>query len=75
MAITGRTGADAIFIAVHKVVTVLVAYSSKFRATVAIMQTGGFITAAEASVIISFLDGLPALEAALKKVAAYSGMN
>lgn len=75
MAITGKTGADAIFVAIHKVVTVLAAYAPKFRAVVATMVTGGFVTSAEAAVITGFLDTLPALEAALKKVADYSGLN
>lgn len=73
MAQTGRVGADAVFIAVHHVVAVLAKYGSKFRTTVSVMQTGGFLTAAEAAVIIGFLDSLNALDAALKKMSDYCG--
>jgi hypothetical protein len=75
MPVTGRTGADAIFIALHKIVTVLAAYAPKFRAVVATMLAGGYISSAESAVILAFLDTLPALEAALKKVKDYSGIN
>lgn len=70
---TGKTGADAIFIAVHHVIHTLARYGPKFRAVVAVMLAGGNITAAESAVILSFLDSLNALDAALKKIADYAG--
>lgn len=73
MATTGRTGSDAVFQAVHKVVHTLSKYGAKFRQTADIMLAGGTLNAAEHAVIVGFLDSLNALDSALKKMADYSG--
>lgn len=75
MATTGKTGGDAIFKFVHSVVHTLARYGPKFRAVMDIMVTGGNLTAAERTVIVAFLDSINALDAALKKVADYSGFD
>lgn len=75
MAATGKTGADAIYRAAHKIVIVLSAWEPKFRAVVAVMVAGGNLSASEAAVITAFLDSLAALNSALKKVADYSGIS
>lgn len=75
MANTGKTGADALWRALHKALTVMNAYAPKFRAVVAIMVANGHLAAPEAATIIAFLDGLSALDAALKKVSDYSGIS
>lgn len=73
MAVTGKTGADAIFFAIKRIAIVLSHYAPKFLAVIAVMQAGGHITADEAALITDFVNSLNSLMAALKKVADYSG--
>lgn len=73
MAVTGKTGADAIWKALHRIAIVLSHYAPKFLAVVAVMQSSGSITSAEAALITEFVNSLTAVAAALKKVADYSG--
>lgn len=73
MPITGKTGADAIFKAIKRIAIVISHYAPKFLATVAVMESGGQITAVEAATIRAFISGLNDLVTALSKVADYSG--
>lgn len=73
MARTGRTGADAIFIAIRHICHVLVKYQAKFEAVITAAQTAGAITSIEASTIRTFLATTNALCVALEHLATYSG--
>lgn len=73
MAVTGKTGADATYKALKRILIVMSHYLPKFKATVEIMVAGGHLTAAEAVIINEFLDSLAGLIAAVSKVADYSG--
>lgn len=73
MAVTGKTGADAIYHAIKRITTVISHYAPKFLAVVAVMEAGGQITSADAAVIVGFINSLNTLVAALAKVADYSG--
>lgn len=73
MAVTGKTGADAIWKALKRIVIVLSHYAPKLLATVAIMQAGGQLTSAEAAEITAFINDTASLLAAITKVADYSG--
>lgn len=73
MSITGKTGADAIFKAIKRVAIVLSHYAPKFLAVIAVMETGGNITPAEAATIRAFVTSMNDLLSALSKVAEYSG--
>lgn len=73
MPVTGKTGADAVFKALKRIAIVLSHYTPKFLAVVAVMETGGNITALDAAAIRAFVTGLNDLISALSKVADYSG--
>ncbi len=75
MANTGRTGSDALFKWVHHSVHTLARYNAKVRAAVAAAVVVGALTSAEAAQIIGFFDSLAALDAAMKKLADYSGFE
>jgi hypothetical protein len=75
MANTGRTGADAMFRWIHNSVHTLARYNNKIRVAVSLAQAAGILLPAEAATIIGFFDGLSALDAALKKLADYSGFE
>jgi hypothetical protein len=73
VAITGRTGADAVYIAVKHICTVLNKYRSKFEAVVVAAQGAGAISSAEATYITNFLSVADALCVALLHLSEYSG--
>lgn len=73
MPTTGKTGADGIFKAIKRVAIIVSHYAPKFLAVIAVMEAGGQIQPAEATVIREFLSGLNDLLAALSKVSDYSG--
>lgn len=73
MPVTGKTGADAVFKAIKRIAIVMSHYAPKFLAVLAIMESGGNVTAAEAATIRAFITSLNDLLAALSKVADYSG--
>lgn len=73
MPVTGKTGADAVFKAIKAVVLTLSHYTPKFLAVVAVMESGGNITATDAATIRAFVTSLNDLLSALQKVADYSG--
>lgn len=73
MAVTGRTGADAVFKSIKHVCSVINRYSGKFNAVIIAAQAAGAIDGTEAALITTFLATLTALCDALDKLAAYSG--
>lgn len=73
MAVTGRTGADAIFIALKHICRILAKYNAKLTAVVSAAQSAGAITAGEAATITAFLGTANAACFAFERLAAYSG--
>lgn len=75
MAITGKTGADAIFAALHKICHVLNKYNAKLLAVVVAAQLAGAISADDAATIRAFITVASATCDAFGKLAAYSGFG
>jgi len=73
MAITGKTGADAIFKALKRICIVLSHYRVKLVAVVAAAQSADVVTEEQAVLINDFLGTAELLCAALEAVAGYSG--
>jgi len=73
MALTGKTGADAIFGALKRICHVLVKYNTKLLAVVDAAQAAGAITAGDATTIKAFITVAVATCDAFGKLAAYSG--
>lgn len=73
MAKTGKTGADAFSTAVKRQSLIYAHYGPKLRAVVMTMSGAGLLTAAETAALLAAFDSLPALLAAIAKVAEYSG--
>lgn len=73
MAVTGKTGADAFYKALKRQSIVWSHYGPKFLALVATMHTAGLLDDAEYAALNAAFTALPALLAAMAKVAAYSG--
>lgn len=73
MAVTGKTGADAIFGALKHICHVLVKYNAKLVAVVAAAQTAGAISADDATKITAFITVAVATCDAFGKLAQYSG--
>ena len=73
MAITGKTGADAVFKAIQRICLVITRYRSKFDAVIISAQGAGAITSAQATTIRDFIAGLNALCVALEALSKYSG--
>lgn len=73
MAVTGKTGADAIFGALRHICHVLVKYQAKLIAVVVAAETAGAITAAEALTINNFIAVAVVTCSAFNHLADYSG--
>lgn len=73
MAVTGRTGADAIFQALAHICRVIVKYQSKLNAVVTAARVAGAITVAQETTINNFLAVASATCVAFEALAAYSG--
>jgi len=73
MAVTGKTGADAIAKAVFRIALVSVRYQPKLAAVITQAESAGAITSAEGAAILAFLATIPATKVALEKLAQYSG--
>lgn len=70
---TGKTGADVIYKLIKHIALVIVHYGPKLTTVITAAQAAGVITAAEASIITDFINGVTALVSALQKLADYSG--
>lgn len=73
MAVTGKTGADAIFIALRHICHVITSYQTRLNAVVAAAVSGGAITAAEGTTITNFIATAAVVCAAFERLAAFSG--
>lgn len=73
MAVTGKTGADAIFGYLHKICAVLLKYQAKLVAVVAAAEAAGAITSEQATQINAFITVASATCSAFEALAQYSG--
>lgn len=73
MAITGKTGADAIFKALKRICIVLTKYQAKLQAVVIAAETAGAISAADATTINAFITVAGATCSAFDRLSQYSG--
>jgi hypothetical protein len=73
MAVTGKTGADAIFIALRHICRVVTKYQSRLNAVIAAAAAEGAITAAQATMITNFIGTIALLCSAFEALAGYSG--
>jgi len=73
MPVTGKTGADAIFIALKHVCRVLAKYNTKLVNVVAAANAAGAITPSEQSAILAFIASANAVCVAFERLASYSG--
>lgn len=73
VAITGKTGADAIFIALHHICLVITRYEAKLQAVIVAAEGAGAITNAQKTSINSFLSLASAACTAFQALASYSG--
>jgi hypothetical protein len=69
----GRSGTDAIFKALQRICIVITAYNTKITAAIAIAEGAGLITAAQASLAVSFIEGARTTCDIFKIVASNSG--
>ena len=75
MALTGKTGADAIFRALKRICIVLSHYSAKLDLAITAAQAAGVINATQAAAMRNFVGDALALCAAFDLLAGYSGFN
>lgn len=73
MAVTGKTGADALNNWLKKSQGTLKRYRAKMSIVIAAATIAGAITGPEAALIIAYIDAMDAAAAALQKLADYSG--
>lgn len=73
MPVTGKTGADAWYKAIKRQSIVWAKYGPKLAAVAATMHGLGLLSDAEYTALQNAFSALPALLAAIAKVAQYSG--
>lgn len=73
VAVTGKTGADAIFKALKRICIVITKYNTKLVAVVAAAEAASAITSSDASTITSFIAAANSACVAFQKLADYSG--
>ena len=71
--VTGKTGADAIFRAMHKICQMITKYGPKLSAVLVAAEGAGVITAAQLSAAQTFITGAQALCDVFNLVSQYSG--
>lgn len=71
----GKSGADAIFVALERVCKVLNRYEAKLRSAVAAAETGGVITSDQATAAYLFIDGARVTCAIFGLIASNSGFT
>lgn len=74
MAITGKTGADAIKAAFHIICRVLLKYETKLRAAIEAARIAGLISSSDEGLAYAFIDGAKVLCIIFEKVADYSNV-
>lgn len=75
MVITGKTGADAIAKALHRICLVLSHYRTKCDAVITAAEAAGAITAAQATAAHDFLGTANTVCSIFELVAGYSNVN
>lgn len=75
MAITGKTGADAIARSLTHICRVITAYSNKLSAVINQAEGAGVITADQADVARAFVTSADAACQVFKLIAKYSGFH
>lgn len=75
MAITGKTGADAVFIALKRICIVLSHYRAKLDAVIDTAESNGVITSVQATAAHDFLATANTVCAVFELVAGYSGFT
>jgi hypothetical protein len=73
MPVTGKTGADAIFIAMSHICRLIVKYNLKLNNVINQAETAGSLTSAQATDLRTFLANANGFCAAWQILAAYSG--
>lgn len=72
-AVTGKTGADAIFKALHRCCIVLGKYEVKLIAVINLMHTSALLTDAQQTAALTFIAASTAACDVFKVIADYSG--
>jgi hypothetical protein len=75
MAITGKTGADAFYKNVKHQAQLWAKYGPKLAAVCQTMHTAGLLDTTEYTALIAAFNAVPAILAAIAKVADYSGFS
>ncbi len=75
MAITGKTGADAVFFALKRICIVLSHYRAKLDNVIDAAETAGAISSAQATTAHDFLATANTVCAVFEAIAAYSGFT
>lgn len=73
MAVTGKVGADAIFILLRHSCHIILKYNLKLNNAITAAQTAGAITVGQAATCSAFVAGASAACAAFEALAAYTG--
>lgn len=73
MAVTGKTGADAIFIALRQICKVIVRYRAKLDDVIDAAETAGTITSAQATQAHDFVTNASVVCVIFELIAGYSG--
>lgn len=73
MAVTGKTGADAINKDVHHITRLIAKYAPKLDAVISAAQTAGVISAEDAGILRAWIAGAQAAAVIWAKLAGYSG--
>lgn len=73
MPVTGKTGADAIFVAMAHICRLIVKYGAKLDIVITGAQNAGAITAVDANNIRTFISIAVDVCSAFSKLAQYSG--
>lgn len=73
MAVTGKTGADAIFKALKRICLVISHYRSKLDAVIEAAKTAGAITSGQATTAHDFVAAASATCSIFEAIADYSG--
>ncbi len=73
MAVTGKTGADAIFVSLKHICRVLTKYQTKLNAAVAAAAAAGAITSGQQAAINAFIAVAVATCSAFEALATYAG--
>ena len=74
MAITGKTGADAIFVALQHICRLITRYRNKLDAVIDAASTANVITSAQATIAHDFVAAAATTCSIFELIATYSGL-